>query len=168
MGQLQQWTFTDPVTANGSSTHFVRHISVTPVTVDPVTVTEAPCERGLTIVRIFRFYTPTVLTDLTDFTPSLTSLTQHWNPQTKASMPASTTKTIEATSRWLIMCLANVKAVTSTHCPQCKMVTTLICHAKQTLGLASSWAIFSSGERAILVFIHLERNFTTYWNIEWI
>ena len=39
--------FADPVAVNGSCTHFVRHVSETPIILDPIAVTDAPCERAL-------------------------------------------------------------------------------------------------------------------------
>ena len=48
MGYLQQWMFEDSVTVSGSCTRFVRHVSVTPIIVDPIAVADAPCERELT------------------------------------------------------------------------------------------------------------------------
>ena len=40
--------FANPVAVNGSCTHFVLQVSVTPIIVDPIVVADARCERALT------------------------------------------------------------------------------------------------------------------------
>ena len=54
MVQLRLQTFvlqgvTDMIAVNGSCTHFVQQVSVTPIVVDSITVAVAPCERALRI-----------------------------------------------------------------------------------------------------------------------
>ena len=41
--------FADRVAVNGSCTHFVRHVSVTPLIVGSIAVDDTPCERALEV-----------------------------------------------------------------------------------------------------------------------
>ena len=44
---MAQWMFTDPVAVNGYCTHFVRHVSATPIIIDSIAVADDLCERAL-------------------------------------------------------------------------------------------------------------------------
>ena len=50
LNNFDQWMFADLVIVNESCTHFVRHISATPIIIDPiaVAVADVQCERALT------------------------------------------------------------------------------------------------------------------------